>query len=157
MKILVTGGAGYIGSICVEQLLDAGHTITYQRTKPVMESFGVAAQAAPGADAGPGGVITNTVVVAGDSPNPALGQVITSTSGEASLSDSGVPVESSITVTGGSQVISSTAPLTGSLTTVSGGQPSPFTVYTWEADGYFYILTATNKSLTQADLKAMLH
>src|SRR5687768_7315128 len=28
MNILVTGGAGYIGSICVEQLLDAGHTIT---------------------------------------------------------------------------------------------------------------------------------
>src|SRR5688572_3514732 len=28
MKILVTGGAGYIGSICVEQLLNAGHTIT---------------------------------------------------------------------------------------------------------------------------------
>src|SRR5918992_69759 len=28
MKIFVTGGAGCIGSICVEQLLDAGHTIT---------------------------------------------------------------------------------------------------------------------------------
>ena len=27
MKILVTGGAGYIGSICTEQLLDAGHTV----------------------------------------------------------------------------------------------------------------------------------
>ena len=27
MRILVTGGAGYIGSICVEQLLDAGHEI----------------------------------------------------------------------------------------------------------------------------------
>src|SRR3954453_12591926 len=27
MKILVTGGAGYIGSICVEQLIDAGHTV----------------------------------------------------------------------------------------------------------------------------------
>ncbi len=28
MNILVTGGAGYIGSICVEQLIDAGHTVT---------------------------------------------------------------------------------------------------------------------------------
>ncbi len=27
MKIFVTGGAGYIGSICVEQLLDLGHTV----------------------------------------------------------------------------------------------------------------------------------
>jgi UDP-glucose 4-epimerase len=28
MHIFVTGGAGYIGSICVEQLLNAGHTVT---------------------------------------------------------------------------------------------------------------------------------
>lgn len=28
MNVFVTGGAGYIGSICVEQLLDAGHTVT---------------------------------------------------------------------------------------------------------------------------------
>src|SRR5580658_6060623 len=28
MKLLVTGGAGYIGSICVEQLLDLGHSVT---------------------------------------------------------------------------------------------------------------------------------
>ncbi len=28
MKILVTGGAGYIGSICTEELLNAGHQVT---------------------------------------------------------------------------------------------------------------------------------
>ena len=28
MKVFVTGGAGYIGSNCVEQLLDAGHEVT---------------------------------------------------------------------------------------------------------------------------------
>jgi UDP-glucose 4-epimerase len=28
MKVFVTGGAGYIGSICVEQLLDQGHAVT---------------------------------------------------------------------------------------------------------------------------------
>jgi UDP-glucose 4-epimerase len=28
MNVLVTGGAGYIGSVCVEQLCDAGHTVT---------------------------------------------------------------------------------------------------------------------------------
>jgi UDP-glucose 4-epimerase len=28
MKILITGGAGYIGSICVEELIQAGHQVT---------------------------------------------------------------------------------------------------------------------------------
>ena len=28
MKVFVTGGAGYIGSICTEALLDAGHQVT---------------------------------------------------------------------------------------------------------------------------------
>lgn len=28
MKVLVTGGAGYIGAACVEQLCDTGHTVT---------------------------------------------------------------------------------------------------------------------------------
>ena len=28
MKVFVAGGAGYIGSICVEELLDAGHEVS---------------------------------------------------------------------------------------------------------------------------------
>lgn len=28
MNVLVTGGAGYIGSVCVEELIDAGHRVT---------------------------------------------------------------------------------------------------------------------------------
>src|SRR5262245_17347143 len=28
MNVFVTGGAGYIGSVCAEQLLDAGHLVT---------------------------------------------------------------------------------------------------------------------------------
>src|SRR6516164_3261522 len=28
MNVFVTGGAGYIGSVCTEQLLDAGHQVT---------------------------------------------------------------------------------------------------------------------------------
>jgi UDP-glucose 4-epimerase len=28
MKIFVTGGAGYIGSVCCDVLLDAGHAVT---------------------------------------------------------------------------------------------------------------------------------
>ena len=27
MKVFVTGGAGYIGSVCVEELLNAGHRV----------------------------------------------------------------------------------------------------------------------------------
>lgn len=164
--VLPTAPAGYTrqpqgqlfddGSLMITWTDAAGHTITYQRTKPIMESFGVAVHAAPGADSGPGGVITNTVV-GGGIPDSGPGVIITSTTGESSISESGVPVEdSSVTVSGGSQVISGTALLSGSQTTVSGGQPSPLTTYTWEAGGYFYILTATDSSLTQADLKAML-
>src|SRR5579864_1022872 len=28
MNVFVTGGAGYIGSVCVEELLNAGHAVT---------------------------------------------------------------------------------------------------------------------------------
>src|SRR5204863_7264345 len=28
MNVFVTGGAGYIGSVCVEKLIDAGHQVT---------------------------------------------------------------------------------------------------------------------------------
>ena len=28
MKVFVTGGAGYVGSVCVEELLNAGHGVT---------------------------------------------------------------------------------------------------------------------------------
>ena len=28
MNVFVTGGAGYIGSVCVEQLVNAGHSVS---------------------------------------------------------------------------------------------------------------------------------
>ena len=28
MKLLVTGGAGYVGSVCAAHLVDAGHDVT---------------------------------------------------------------------------------------------------------------------------------
>ena len=28
MNVFVTGGAGYIGSVCVEELINAGHKVT---------------------------------------------------------------------------------------------------------------------------------
>ena len=28
MNVFVTGGAGYIGSVCVEELINAGHQVT---------------------------------------------------------------------------------------------------------------------------------
>ena len=35
MNILVTGGAGYIGSACAQMLLEAGHTVTvYDSLQP---------------------------------------------------------------------------------------------------------------------------
>ena len=31
MKLVVTGGAGYIGSVVTSQLLDAGHAVMYEK------------------------------------------------------------------------------------------------------------------------------
>ena len=66
MKILVTGGAGYIGSICVEQLLDARHKVV------VLDNLTEGHRAA--VDSRAGAVLTYSLV------NPPAGAAI-STSG----------------------------------------------------------------------------
>ena len=45
-SILVTGGAGYIGSICVERLLAEGHTVTVLDDLSVGHRAAVASEAA---------------------------------------------------------------------------------------------------------------
>ena len=50
-RVLVLGGAGYIGSVCVEELLNAGHAVTvFERRGSVAEetSFANAGVVAPG-------------------------------------------------------------------------------------------------------------
>ncbi len=115
----------------------AGNTITYQRTRPILVSVG----------SGPDGQVP---------PGSEPGQVITDTTQIVSGNAGGVLPEAGLAVSGGDTVITSTLTENGPQTAVSFGQTTPGAVYTWEADGYAYMLAASDASLTQADLQAML-
>ena len=50
MNVFVTGGAGYIGSVCVEELINAGHQVTVfdTRKEAVDKLIALGAQISPG-------------------------------------------------------------------------------------------------------------
>jgi len=64
--------------------------------------------------------------------------------------------EGGITFSGMSEAITGTLPEINLDSGGSDGQNSPWTVYTWEAGEYFYMLGTSDSSLTEADLEAML-
>jgi len=76
-------------------------------------------------------------------PLPATGPV-NAISGQAN--DSGAVIESGTVSESGSVALPPT----------SGAEPTPLATYRWEAGGYFHMLIATDSSMKEADLQAML-
>jgi hypothetical protein len=77
---------------------------------------------------------------------PGLGGIVSS--GELVVPPDGSPA--SLTVSGGAEVSSGSTQIGGA------GDLVPLAIYSWQSDGYFHTLFASDPSLSEADLKAML-